>query len=340
VTVPDLTTHYLGLELRSPLAASSSPLTHDLDSLRRLEDRGAAAVVLPSLFEEDITAGALAVHHALEAGADAFAEATEFMLEHPDYRSGPDLYLERVAAAKRSLAIPVIGSLNGSTPGGWLEYARGIEQAGADALELNLYQVAADPALSSSAIEARDLEVVGAVRAQTRIPLAVKLSPYFTGLAHFAQKLIDAGVDGLVLFNRFYQPDLDLETLDVVPHVVLSRSEELRLPLRWIGILRGRTKASLAATSGVHTAEDVIKAILAGADVAMMASALLANGPEHLARVERELRAWLEEREYESVRQMNGSLSQHRSPDPEAFERANYLRTLRSFAARSHASAK
>jgi dihydroorotate dehydrogenase (fumarate) len=333
--VPNLTTRYLGLELRSPLVASSSPLTRDLDSLRRLEDCGAAAVVLPSLFEEDITSGALAMHHALEAGSEMFAEATEFLIEHPDYTPGPDLYLELVAAAKRSLAIPVIGSLNGATPGGWIDYARGIEEAGADALELNLYQVAADPALSSSAIEARDLEVVSEVRAQTRLPLAVKLSPYFTGLAHFAQRLIDVGVDGLVLFNRFYQPDLDLETLDVVPHVVLSHSDELRLPLRWIGILRGRTKASLAATSGVHTGEDVVKAILTGADVAMLASALLANGPDHLARVERELRRWLEEREYASVAQMKGSLSQHRSPDPEAFERANYLRTLRSFTPRS-----
>jgi dihydroorotate dehydrogenase (fumarate) len=336
--MPDLATGYLGLELRTPLVASSSPLTHDLDSLRQLEDQGASAVVLPSLFEEDITSGALAVHDALEAGAGTFAEATEFLVEPPDYAPGPDHYLELVAAAKRSLAIPVIGSLNGSSPGGWLEFARGIEQAGADAIELNLYQVAADPAHSSGAIEARDLEIVSAVRAQIRVPLAVKLSPYFTGLAHFAQKLLDAGVDGLVLFNRFYQPELDLTSLEVVPHVVLSRSEELRLPLRWIAILRGRTKASLAATSGVHTAEDVVKAILAGADATMLASALLANGPAHLAHLERELRRWLEQREYTSVRQMKGSLSQHRSPDPEAFERANYLRTLRSFAARSHAS--
>jgi dihydroorotate dehydrogenase (fumarate) len=232
----------------------------------------------------------------------------------------------------------VIGSLNGSTPGGWLEFARGIEQAGADAIELNLYQVAADPAHSSAAIEARDLEIVSAIREQIRVPLAVKLSPYFTGLAHFARKLLDAGVDGLVLFNRFYQPELDLASLEVVPHVHLSRSDELRLPLRWIAILRGRTKASLAATSGVHTAEDVVKGLLAGADATMLASALLAHGPDHLVHVERELARWLEEREYLSVRQLKGSLAQHRSPDPEAFERANYLRTLRSFAARSHAS--
>jgi dihydroorotate dehydrogenase (fumarate) len=336
--MPDLSTWYLGLELRTPLVASSSPLTRDLDSLRRLEDHGASAVVLPSLFEEDITAGALAVHRALEAGTDSFAEATEFLVAHPDYLPGPERHLELVSAARRALSIPVIASLNGVTPGGWLEYARGIEQAGAHALELNLYTVAADPALSSAMIEARDLEMVDAVRSQVRIPLAVKLSPYFTGLAHFAQKLMDAGVDGLVLFNRFYQPELDLATLDVIPKVVLSRSEELRLPLRWIGILRGRTKASLAATSGVHTGVDVVKAVLAGADAAMLASALLERGPAHLEQVERELRVWLEEREYESIRQMKGSLSQHRSPDPEAFERANYLRTLRSFSAPSHAS--
>jgi dihydroorotate dehydrogenase (fumarate) len=327
----DLRTRYLGLELRTPLVASSSPLTGELDSLRRLEDAGIAAVVLPSLFEEEITHASLAVHGALEAGAETFAEALHYHPERASYAAGPDRYLELVAAARRALGIPVIASLNGDTPGGWLDHARWIEQAGADALELNLYQVAADPAHPSALLETRDLEVVAAVRAGLRIPLAVKLSPFFTGLAHFAVKLAEAGADGLVLFNRFYQPDLDLETLEVAPHLVLSSSQELRLPLRWIGILRGRVKASLAASSGVHGVEDVLKVLLAGADVAMQASALLQWGVPRIGEIEGGLARWLDEREYDSVEQMKGSVSQRSAADPEAFERANYRRTLRSW---------
>lgn len=330
--MPDLRTRYLGLALRTPLVASSSPLTGSLDGLRRLEDAGAAAAVLPSLFEEELTADALAVHHALEQGTESFAEALHYLPELPSYDTGPDRYLELVAAAKSALAIPVVASLNGTTPGGWIEHARLIEQAGADALELNLYQVAADPAHASAELERRDLELVAAVRASLRIPLAVKLSPYFTGLAHFAARLVEAGADGLVLFNRFYQPDLDLETLGVTPHLVLSTSDELRLPLRWIALLRGRLKASLAATSGVHTAEDALKVLLAGADAAMLASALLVHGPAHLGRLEAALGAWLAEREYASVEQLKGSVSQSASADPEAYERANYRKTLRSWA--------
>jgi dihydroorotate dehydrogenase (fumarate) len=329
--VPDLRTRYLGLALRSPLVASSSPLTGSLDSLRRLEDAGVAAVVLPSLFEEEITEEALAVHGALEAGAGSFAEALDYHPGRASYETGPEPYLELVAAAKRALRVPVIASLNGDTPGGWLEYARLVEGAGADALELNLYQVAADPAHSSAALEARDLELVAAVRAAIGIPLAVKLSPYFTGLAHFACRVVEAGADGLVLFNRFYQPDLDLETLEVAPHLVLSSSHELRLPLRWIGILRGRVAASLAATSGVHGAEDVLKVLLAGADAAMQASALLQRGPGLVGEIEADLGRWLEAREYESVEQLKGSVSRGAAADPEAFERANYRRTLRSW---------
>jgi dihydroorotate dehydrogenase (fumarate) len=327
----DLHTRYLGLSLRTPLVPSSSPLTGTLDGLRRLEDAGAAAVVLPSLFEEQLTHDALAVHHALEAGAGVFAEALDYLPALDDYETGPDPYLELVAAAKRALAIPVVASLNGVTPGGWIDHARLIQQAGADALELNLYQVAADPVHSAAELEARDLEVVGAVRAQLRIPLAVKLSPFFTALAHFARQLVEAGADGLVLFNRFYQPDLDLDTLEVTPRLVLSRSEELRLPLRWIGLLRRRAKTSLAASSGVHRAEDVLKLVLAGADVTMLASALLEQGPELLPRIEEGVARWLEEREYESLEQMKGSVSQAAAADPDAFERANYLRTLRSW---------
>jgi dihydroorotate dehydrogenase (fumarate) len=327
----DLRTRYLGHTLRTPLVASSSPLTGSLDGLRRLEDAGAAAVVLPSLFEEQLTEEAMAVHHALEAGTGAFAEALDYLPELQGYETGPDPYLELVSRAKAALAIPVVASLNGTTPGGWVEHARGIEQAGADALELNLYQVAADPAQSSAQLEARDLELVGAVRASVRIPLAVKLSPFFTALANFAGRLVDAGADGLVLFNRFYQPDLDLDTLEVAPHLVLSRSDELRLPLRWIGILRPRFKVSLAATSGVHTSEDVLKLVLAGADAAMLASALLEHGPGRLAEVEQGIAQWMEAREYASIEQMKGSVSQASSAAPEAFERANYLRTLRSW---------
>jgi dihydroorotate dehydrogenase (fumarate) len=330
-----LATRYLGRELRTPLVASSSPLTGTLDGLRRLEDAGAAAVVLPSLFEEDITAADLALHGALDHGRDLFAEALDYLPEPAAYETGPDRYLELVADAKRSLDIPVIASLNGATPGGWARCAAWIEQAGADALELNLYQIAADPEHSSADIESRDLAVVTEVRAGLGIPLAVKLSPFFTGLAHFARRLASARVDGLVLFNRFYQPDLDLVTLDVVPRLVLSSPEELRLPLRWIGILHGRVDVSLAATSGVHGRDDVAKAILAGADAVMLASALLLHGPQRIATLERELGAWLDEHEAESVRQVRGSLSQRSSPDPEAFERANYRKVLRSFGAQA-----
>jgi dihydroorotate dehydrogenase (fumarate) len=331
----DLSTRYLGRTLRTPLVASSSPLTGSLDGLRRLEDAGAAAVVLPSLFEEQLTHESLAVHHALEAGAGIFAEALDYMPELEHYDVGPDTYLELVHRAKQSLHIPVIASLNGTTIGGWLEYARLVEQAGADALELNLYQVAADPAHDAAAIETRDLELVETVRAAIEIPLAVKLSPFYTAFAHFARRLVGAGAQGLVLFNRFYQPDLDLETLDVVPRIVLSDSEESRLSLRWIAILRRRISASLAATSGVHAAEDALKLVLAGADATMLASALLARGLDVLGEIERGMVQWLETHEYESIEQMKGSVSQGAVKNPEAFERVNYVRTLRAWSSRT-----
>lgn len=328
---PDLGTDYLGLALGCPLVASSSPLTGDLDDLRRLEDAGAGAVVLPSLFEEQLEAESLAVHGWLETGAESHAEAADYFPDLHDYDVGPDSYLELVRRAKEALGIPVIASLNGTTPGGWIRYARFVEEAGADALELNLYGVAADPGLDAAAIEARDREVVRELREAVRLPLAVKLSPFFTAFAHTARQLVASGADGLVLFNRFYQPDLDLETLSVRPRLVLSTREELRLPLRWIGILHGRVRASLGATTGIHEAEDAAKVLLAGAHVAMMASALLAHGPGHLARVRRELAAWLEAREYASVRQLCGSVSQGAAEEPEAFERANYRQTLHSW---------
>jgi dihydroorotate dehydrogenase (fumarate) len=327
----DLGTSYLGLRLRTPLVASSSPLTADLAWLRRLEDAGASAVVLPSLFEEQLTGEALEIDRLLETGAESFGEALGYFPCLAGYNTGPDHYLELVQRAKQALGIPVIASLNGTTPGGWLEHARCLEEAGADALELNLYAVAADPEETSWALETRLRDLVLAVRGAIALPLAVKLSPFFTALAHTARELVGAGADGLVLFNRFYQPDLDLETLEVVPRLVLSSSDELRLPLRWIAILRGRLAASLAATGGVHTRDDVLKVLLAGADVAMLASALLRAGPEHLQAVERGLAEWLEAREYASVEQLKGSLSQGAVPDPAAFERANYARTLKAW---------
>ncbi len=325
----DLTTRYLGLQLTNPLVPSASPLTGNLDTLRRLEAAGAAAVVMPSLFEEQIEHEAMAVHHSLEFGAEGFAEAAGgYFPEMNDYNTGPRRYLDHVQEAKQAVGIPVIASLNGTSRGGWTLYARLCEEAGADALELNVYLVAADPQQSSADVESRYLDLVAAVRDAVSIPLAVKVGPYFSSMANMAGRLADAGADGLVLFNRFYQPDVDLDEMEVRPDLELSTSAELRLVLRWMAILSGRVDASLAATTGVHTYEDVVKLILAGADVTMMASALLLRGPEYVGSVVERVRAWFVERGYQSVDQARGSLSQRHSPDPAAFERANYMRTL------------
>jgi dihydroorotate dehydrogenase (fumarate) len=327
----DLRTSYLGLQLRNPLVPSASPLSARLDTLQRLEEAGAAAIVLESLFEEQIEHDALQVHGVLETGAEGFGEARTFFPELEDYNLGPGPYLRHVEEAKSRLAVPVIASLNGTTPGGWARFARSIEEAGADALELNIYLVATDPDVPGEEVERRYLDVVAAVRESVRIPLAVKVGPFFSSMANMARRLAGGGAEGLVLFNRFLQPDIDLETLRVDPSIRLSTSEELRLPLRWIAILRGRVPVSLAATTGVHTAADALKLLLAGADVVMVASALLRHGPEHLSGILEGVLGWLEEREYESVEQMKGSMSQQRSLDPEAFERANYVRALTSF---------
>jgi dihydroorotate dehydrogenase (fumarate) len=313
----DLRTRYLGLELSSPLVASSSPLTGSLDGLLRLEAAGAGAVVLPSLFEEDLLESAPA---AAPAG-------------YPDqagYGAGPAAYLSLVERARETLSVPVVASLNGVSRGGWVGYASRLEQAGAAALELNIYYVSSRPGLSASDVEWHYLDVVRAVRRATEIPLAVKLSPYFSSLANLAGQLVEAGANGLVLFNRFYQPDLDIETLEVRPALELSTSTELRLPLRWTAILHRRHRVSLAASTGVHTTEDVVKVLLAGADVAMMTSALLRSGPDHLRRVEVGLRDWMDRHHYETLDQLRGRLSQRAVPDPAAFERANYIRTLAS----------
>jgi dihydroorotate dehydrogenase (fumarate) len=335
---PDLRTSYLGLELRSPLVASASPLTGELDGLRRLQDAGAAAAVLPSLFEEQLTHDQLELDRLLETTSEHVGEAQSYFPELQDYNTGPWSYLQRIEQAKRAVVIPVIASLNGVTPGGWVRHASRMQDAGADALELNLYSVATDPRVGAAELEARYLELVAAVRAAVAVPLAVKLSPFFTALANMAVRIVEAGADGLVLFNRFYQPDLDLDTLDVVPRLVLSSSEELRLPLRWIAILRGQVGGSLAATTGVHTGLDAAKVLLAGADVAMMTSALLRHGPGHVRTVERELLTILAERDYDSVRQLRGSMSRSAMPDPAGFERANYMRTLMSWSSHAQVS--
>lgn len=324
----DLTSTYLGLPLRSPVVVSPSPLGNDLEMLKRLEAAGAAAVVLPSLFEEQIEHEELEVDRLLASGAESFGEALSYFPQLGDYRTGPDTYLELIAAAKAALSIPVIGSLNGISLGGWTRYARLMQEAGADAIELNDYQVAADPTLGAAVLEAGVLDLVRSVRAEVTVPLAVKLGPHFSAFANLATQLDDAGADGLVLFNRFVQPDIDLDTLEVRAQVHLSSSAELLVPLRWIAILRGRVTCSLAGTGGVHTAEDALKLIAAGADVTMMASALLRHGPARIADVLEGIAAWLDVKEYESLDQLRGSMSQAACPDPAAFERAGYMQAL------------
>lgn len=328
----DLSTTYLGLELKNPLIPSSSPLSRHLSTLRRMEDAGAAAVVLYSLFEEEITAESKALNEYLVQGTEIYPESITFLPEAPSYRMvGPDAYLEHVQAAKRALDIPVIASLNGVSTGGWIEYARYIEEAGADALELNIYYIPTHLELSGAEVEEIYLDVLRDVRAEVAIPVAMKLSPYFSAMANMAKRLADGGADGLVLFNRFYQPDLDLNTLDVVPNLVLSDSHELRLPLRWIAILYGRIDADLALTTGVHTVEDVLKGLAAGAQVTMMASELLQNGLGRIGELLADLAMWLVENEYESLDELRGSLSQINVAAPAAFERANYIQVVSSY---------
>jgi len=332
----DLRTRYLDLDLRTPLVASASPLTGSLDGLRRLEAAGAAAVVLPSLFEEQLALEAQQVGRLLEGGAGSLSAA----LTLDDYNAGPFGYLALVEKAKATLEIPVIASLNGVSPGAWVEHATLLEEVGADALELNIYYVSSSPGLGGSEVEWRYLDLVRAVRQTIGIPLAVKLSPYFSSVANLARQLVEAGANGLVLFNRFYQPDLDLETLEVSPQLVLSTSEELRLPLRWIAILYRQVPGSLAASTGVHTAADVVKVLLAGADVAMMTSALLRQGPEHLTTVEAGLRDWLEARGMPSVGDARGLRSQRSVRDPAAWERANYMTMLATYPDQVHTEAR
>ena len=329
----DLRTRYLGLDLRSPIVASASPLTGEADTAKLIEDAGAAAIVLPSLFEEEIVNEELELARSLEQGADQFAEGLDYFPDIQSFAGTAERYLTRLERIKSAASVPVIASLNATTTGAWVRYARLMQDAGADALELNLYRVAADARRTAADMEAADLELIAAVRGSIAIPLAVKLSPFYTAFAGFAGRAVEAGAGALVLFNRFYQPDLDLDTLDVVPRVDLSRPAELRLPMRWIAILRPQLPpgTSLAATSGIHSGTDVLKALMVGADVAMMTSAILRNGPGHVRAVEEELRAWMTEREYESVTQLRASASQASVGDPSAYERANYMDTLHSW---------
>jgi dihydroorotate dehydrogenase (fumarate) len=326
----DLVTTYLGLRLRSPIVASAGPHTRTLESLQRLEDAGVAAVVLPSLFEEQLVAESHAVDSLLEDAGSGFAETSGFFTEDVAFATGSSQYLEFIASAKEALSVPVIASLNGVSPSGWAHYARALADAGADAIEVNEYRVAADPARDAAQVEDEVVAVVEQVREAVDVPVAIKLAPYFTSLPNLAQRIVAAGAQGLVLFNRFYQPDLDLDSLEATPHLVLSTSDELRLPLRWVGLLRHRVRCDLALSTGVHTAQDALKAVLVGADVVMMTSAVLENGPGRIGEVETGMRAWLDEHEYTSVAQARGSAAWATGPDPTGFERANYLTVLTS----------
>jgi dihydroorotate dehydrogenase (fumarate) len=329
----DLTTTYLGLPLKNPIVPSASPLSHTLDGMKRLEDAGASAVVMYSLFEEQIAHESKELDHYMQYGTESFAESLSYFPQTEEYNLGPEEYLELIGRAKRALRIPVIASLNGISTGGWTDYAKKMEQAGADALELNVYYIPTDQRHSSEEVEQRYLDILKAVKGTVTVPVAMKLSPYFSSLANMAARLEAAGANGLVLFNRFYQPDIDLEALEVKPNVILSTPQAMRLPLRWIAVLYGRVKTSFAATSGIHNAQDVIKLLMAGADVTMMCSALLKHGPGHIRQVLDEMNQWMLDHEYVSVSQMKGSMSQKSVANPEAFERANYMRTLQSYRA-------
>ena len=328
----DLRTDYLGLALRTPLVVSAcGPLSEDLGNIKRAEDAGASAVVLYSLFEEQLRLETQELHHHLEHGTHSFAESLTYFPEPAQFHLGPEGYLNHIHKAKQVVDMPIIASLNGTTSGGWTKFAKQIEQAGADALELNIYYIPTDSSLSGAEVEQTYVDIVKAVKSVVTIPIAVKLSPFFSNMAHMAKRLDTAGADALVLFNRFYQPDIDLEELEVRPSVILSTPQALRLPMRWIAILFGRINADLAATGGIHQATDVLKMLMAGADVTMLCSTLLARGIDHIRVIEREMIAWLDEHGYDSVQQLCGSMSQMRCPDPSAFERAQYMRALTTY---------
>lgn len=327
----DLSTKYLGMDLKSPLVVSACPLTRQMDSLRRLEDAGAAAAVLPSLFQEQIEHDDVQMSDVQDFGTDSFAESLTYFPEPADYRTGPQTCLDSIAEAKKAVSIPVIASLNGSSKGGWVRYARMMQDAGADALELNVYFVATNVEMTAGDVESRYLDLVSAVKESVSIPLAVKLGPYFSSMGNMARRLAEAGADGLVLFNRFIQPDIDLENLETSSKLVLSSPRELLVPLRWIAILRNRVSASLACTSGIHDADGMLKALLVGADVGMIASVLFKRGIDQVTTILHGVSQWMEEKEYESVSQLKGSMSRENCPDPAAFQRGNYMKALTSF---------
>jgi len=327
----DLKTNYLGLELKNPLVASSSPLSEKVQKVKELEEAGVSAVVMYSLFEEQVIRESLELDHFLHRDKDFWAEGLSYLPEVGRYSFGPDAYVDKVKELKDAVDIPIIGSLNGVSTGGWIKYARKIAEAGADALELNVYNIPTDPSLTSGELEKAYVQLVSDIREEIEIPLAVKLSPFFTALPNFIDRLADAGADGVVLFNRFYQPDLDLDELDVVSALTLSRPEELRLPLRWIALLSGQIEVDFALTSGVHSADGLLKAMMAGAKVAMSTSALLENGMGYPTRLLADVQLWMEENEYESIQQMQGSMSAEKTRDQAAFERANYMRVLGSY---------
>ncbi len=327
----DLTTHYMGLELFHPIVPSASPLSYDLDGICRLEDAGAPAIVLFSLFEEQIEMQSRALDYYLNYGAESYVEATSYFPESVSYEVGPESYLELIRSSKDRVNVPIIASLNGVSSGGWVRYGRMIQEAGASALELNIYYIPTDPDVTSQEIERQYVDVVAAVAGSVSIPVAVKLGPFFTSPVNMGRQLASAGANGLTLFNRFYQPDFDIQNLEVIPNLVLSRSYDMRLPLHWIALMHGQVAADLALTGGVHTYTDVLKAMMAGARVAQVASELLAHGVKRIREMQSEMIRWMEEYEYESVRQMQGSMSRLNVADPSAFERANYMRVLQSF---------
>ena len=326
----DLSTTYLGMKLRTPLVVSPSPLSQDLDKIRRMEDAGASGVVLHSLFEEQIRYERYQLHWQLSHSIDSYPEALSYLPEATGFSMGPEDYLRHITRAKSAVAIPIIASLNGTTAGGWLDYAGRIEDAGADAIELNLYSIPVDMERSSAEIEDNYIEIVRSVRAAVQIPVAVKLTPFFTNLARMAKRLDEAGANALVLFNRFFQPDIELESLEMQPFALYSMPIDAKLPLRWIAILYDRIGANLAATGGIHRGTDALKMLMAGADVTMLCSVLMRKGIEHIAAIEKEMRTWMEEHEYKSVQQMKGSVSQKNCPEPGAFERAAYIATVGS----------
>ena len=326
-----LKTTYMGLELKNPLVPSASPMSREVDTVKKMEDAGAPAIIMYSLFEEQIHHEANELDHFLSHGTDSFAEALSYFPEPEDFSRGPDEYLEHLQKLKGAVDIPVIASLNGISIGGWIDYAHKMETAGADGLELNVYYLPTDLKRTSESVENLYVEILKAVKGKVHIPVSMKLSPYFSSLPAFAKRLVDNGVDALALFNRFYQPDIDLENLEIEPSVILSSSDELRLPLRWIAVLSASLHVNLGATTGVHTAEDAIKLLMVGADATMMCSALLKNGPGHITQVLNDVIAWLDEHEYESVEQLKGSMNYRNIADPEALMRANYMKVLNAY---------